>query len=124
MKLRFLGIAASLALFGTAFPAVAASYTFTTLDDPVDPGTRANGINDSAQIVGYFGNKAQGFLLSSGSYTTLNFPGITVDETQAWGINNSGQIVGVFHDATGVHGFVNNGGIYTALNYPSRVVKN
>ncbi|HLJ98001.1 MAG TPA: hypothetical protein VKU02_32875, partial [Gemmataceae bacterium] len=70
-------------------------------------------------IVGqYFnGSRNLGFLLSGGSYTTLNFPGST--ETEANAINNAGQIVGFYYDAAGrLHGFLLSDGTYTTVDVP------
>jgi hypothetical protein len=50
-------------------------YTYTTLDDPLGIGTGASGINDAGQTVGdYSGasNPEHGFLLSGGTYTTID----------------------------------------------------
>jgi hypothetical protein len=72
-------------------------YIFNTFDDPsASTGTtQAIGVNDTDQIVGYYNNAIgrHGFLLSGGTYTTLDDPLATL-ETQALEINNSGQIVG------------------------------
>src|SRR5262245_61265078 len=60
-------------------------------------GTVALGINDNGQIVGVYitggGLRVHGFLLSDGTYTTLDDPSATIS-TQALGINNAGQTVG------------------------------
>jgi len=80
--------------------------TFNTFDDPAAlPGTTyAYGINDTGQIVGWYydgsGNGGDhGFLLSGGTYTTLDYPGAIspshgTPATFAYGINDLGQIVG------------------------------
>src|ERR1700730_10007726 len=41
-------------------------YTYTTFDDPAGTNTQANGINDSGQISGFYGNASgnHGFLYS------------------------------------------------------------
>ena len=54
-------------------------YTYTTFDDPLasgGDGTHAAGINDTGQIVGTYDDASgvHGFLLSGGSYTTLDAP--------------------------------------------------
>ena len=57
------------------------------------------------QIVGYYsgsGTAIHGFLLSGGTYTTLDDP-LGVGSTYATGINNAGQIVGYFIDVTRRH---------------------
>src|SRR5262249_55633584 len=75
-------------------------------------GTFATGINNSGQIVGYFGDTAgvtHGFVYSGGgSFTTIDYPGISCPGgrcgTFVNGINDSGQIVGTirFQVACGV----------------------
>ncbi len=65
--------------------------------------TDANNINHS-------------FLLSNGSYTTLDVPGSLF--TQAHGINASGQIVGWYYDGNITHGFLLSEGSYTTLDVP------
>ena len=61
-------------------------------------GTVVFGINDLGQIVGEYEDAADGnrhgFLLSQGTYTTLDPPGSAF--TVAEGINNAGVIVGVY----------------------------
>ncbi len=49
--------------------------------------------------------KNHGFLLSGGSYTTLDDP-LGTGDTFAFGINNADQIVGYYVNATGSHGFL------------------
>jgi probable HAF family extracellular repeat protein len=89
-------------------------------------GTVAFGINDLGQIVGDYVASSQpspadglrhGFLLSQGTYTTLDPPGSTF--TVAEGINNAGVIVGVYFDADGQrHGFFLSNGVYTKIDVP------
>src|SRR5207245_2976935 len=66
------------------------------------------GIYDSVQLVGQYadaGGTTHGFLLSGGSYSTLDVPGSTL--TRALGINASGEIVGDYLDAGGMrHGYL------------------
>jgi len=87
-------------------------YNYTALDDPsADFGTTtAWGINDAGQIVGRYHTDItfHGFLLSGGTYTTLNDP-LASDITHATGINDAGQIVGFFHDKI-KRGFLLSGG--------------
>jgi probable HAF family extracellular repeat protein len=104
-------------------------YTYTTIDVPLAGHTKAFGINDAGQVVGYYSadlvSDAHGFLFSGGTYTALNDPFAT-DETFATGINDLGQIVGYYHsNSSGDHGFLYDptAGIfpipYLTLNYPS-----
>ncbi len=88
------------------------SGSFSTIDFPgatQTAGVGNIGINNAGQIVGgfcggvgvscFFGNN-DGFLLSSGSFSTIpNFPGAVA--TDARGINNVGQIVGNFELGSG-----------------------
>jgi uncharacterized membrane protein len=86
--------------------------------------SRAHGINDSGQIVGFYNDGPQnhyyGYLLSGGSYTTLDRPGYVA--TVAYGINASGQIVGYCLLEMGglgqEHGFLLSGGNYTTIDFP------
>ncbi len=92
---------------------------YTTLDFPGSIGTFAQAINDSGQIVGWYGSgsSSHGFLDSGGVYTLIDFPGST--STFAQFINDSGQIAGNYDDSGGqVHGFLYSGGAYTTLNFP------
>ena len=94
-------------------------YTFNTFDDPsASTGTtQAIGVNDTDQIVGYYNDASgrHGYLLSGGTYTTLDDPSATL-QTQAYEINNSGQIVGDYVNNSGHHGFLLSGGTYTTLD--------
>jgi probable HAF family extracellular repeat protein/VCBS repeat-containing protein len=71
-------------------------------------------VNDSGQIVGYYDSNIgrQGFLLSGGSFTTINYASITY----AYDINDNGQIVG--HSGGSEHGFLYDGGTFTTLDDP------
>jgi probable HAF family extracellular repeat protein len=100
--------------------------TYTTLDDPsATAGTFAQAISSSGQIVGHYqdnqGSGLHGFLLSGGTYTTLDDTVAFFGTTLASGINGSGQIVGYYDNSTGRHGFLYNpnGATYTPLDDPS-----
>ena len=72
-------------------------YTYTTFDDPLNTsgdGTLASGINDTGHIVGTYADASgvHGFLLSGGSYTTLDEP-LAQHYTTASGINGTGQVL-------------------------------
>ncbi|MGP0105015.1 cadherin-like domain-containing protein [Rhodoblastus sp.] len=110
---------------------------YTTIDDPLasDPAgaqyaeTRALGINDAGQIVGFYTDSAEnfhGFLDVGGTFTTIDDPlaGTAANEgTFATGINASGQIVGYYDDANGVgHGFIDNGGSFTTIDDPNATI--
>jgi hypothetical protein len=87
---------------------------YTTLDDPNGvQGTVAYGINDRAQIVGYYidaGSVLHGFLFSHGQYTTLDDPNAAAGAFQGTvpvGISASGKIVGSYIDSNNLdHGFL------------------
>jgi len=102
--------------------------SFTTVDDP--NGIRSTypvGINDAAQIAGFYVDahgKYHGFLDTGGSFTTIDDPSATYATypygTLAFGINDAGQIVGVYADASGAeHGFVDTGGSLTTIDDPN-----
>ena len=93
-------------LLSTLVAAHAASYTFTTIDDPGAPNTWAYGINTAGQIVGTFGNspEAHGFVTDGATFTTIDVPGAVY--TQAFGINATNVVVGGYASSCGtVHGF-------------------
>jgi hypothetical protein len=92
-------------------------------DDPV-LGTVALGMNDLDQVVGDYVDAAQGvrhgFLLSHGTYTTLDFPGGTL--TVAEGISDAGVIVGLYFDTNGnPHGFVLGPNGYSTVDVPNSI---
>jgi probable HAF family extracellular repeat protein len=97
-------------------------YTYTPIREPFAVGnhTAANGINASGQIVGYFINNGgtHGFLLSGGTYTSLDDP-LATQGTNAFGINAAGQIVGSYSTSSGIHGFIYDGNSYITLDNPS-----
>ena len=84
----------------------------TSLDVPGTSGdTQARGVNDSGQIVGFFGS--HGFLDTNGSFSSVNYPG--ADQTEALGIDSaqstvatgsSYQIVGTYWVGQQQHGFI------------------
>ena len=118
-KLKTGAALAALAALGLAAarPALAQTYTFTTLDDPLAgsftnangsfSGTVAAGINASGEIVGYYFDSAgqHGFTETAAGFSTLDFPNVA-GSTGALGISNAGQIVGGYGDGTGNYGFV------------------
>jgi probable HAF family extracellular repeat protein len=104
MKLRFW---LSISMFGAsvlslAKPSVAQSFDFVSIDVPCDecpggitPRTAVIGISPAGDIVGDYTDttgRVHGFLLSSGQFTTIDFPGAVA--TEARGITSAGVIVG------------------------------
>jgi probable HAF family extracellular repeat protein len=94
---------------------------FNTFDDPsaFTGTTQAFGVNDTDQIVGSYhnGSGAHGFLLSGGTYTTLDDP-LATNGTIAYGINDAGQIVGAYNTSNGTHAFLYSGGVFTTMDDP------
>jgi hypothetical protein len=63
-------------------------------------GAQATGINDRGSISGFYidsAGKNHGFLLTKGTFFTLDFPAAT--STQAFGLNNEDDVVGAYVDA-------------------------
>ena len=82
-------------------------YTTFDVPDAAEGSTYVLGINDSGQLSGeYTDNDGNfhGFVLSGGTYSTLDFPGANF--TYGGGINNFGVIVGQYQDSYGtIHGY-------------------
>jgi len=119
MKSKRLGLVLLCLLVGATGVAHASTYSYITVNVPDATSATANGINNSGQIVGAYGNGAgqYGFLYSGGNYTTITVPAATY--TTANGINATGQIVGIYYDSSGAsHGFLYSGGNYTTLDDP------
>lgn len=91
--------------------------SFTTIDFPDAVETKAFGINNAGQIVGFYKDSSgdvHGFLLDSGTFSSIDFPGATA-ESQAFGINNAGQIVGQYDEKSG---FLLDNGSFTTTDFP------
>ncbi|WP_077034556.1 PEPxxWA-CTERM sorting domain-containing protein [Pelomonas sp. KK5] len=112
--------------------AEATDYAVTTLDVPGSSYTQSNGINNTGQVVGWFGtgdgSTSLGFLLQNGNYTTLAGPAST-GYSVASGISDAGVVVGSFAPTTGVDadgymqygpesGYVYANGAYTVFQIP------
>ena len=102
---------------------------FVTLDVPgpmqLSQNTAVSGINNAGQIVGSYSpfmalfsrDSSHGFLLDSGTFTTIDVPGAR--STFADAINNTRQIVGFFVDINDVsHGFLWEQGRLTIIDIP------
>jgi hypothetical protein len=106
-------------------PAMAANYSFQTLNNSADPNfNQLLGINNSGTTVGYDGDGAvvpnMGYSLKNGAYSNENFPGSA--QTQVIGINSgaSPTTVGFYVDGLGNNfGFVNQGGTFTSVSNPN-----
>jgi uncharacterized membrane protein len=111
-------------------PAHEPGVIFTTIDFPNDEQgrpplfTEANAINPSGEIVGRYQDavrKSHGYLLSQGSFTTIDFPGSDVNFTGAIGINPQGDIVGRYRTADGkFHGYLLSGGEFTSFDFGAK----
>jgi hypothetical protein len=121
MTLLLAGILPSVAVQASA----ERPYVFTTIDVPGAARTFAMGNNARGDVVGYyFDTQFHGFLLSNGTFTTIDFPGADVAWTQANAIGPAGDIVGSYSlkspaPAGNVHGFLlSNTGEWTTVDYP------
>jgi hypothetical protein len=105
------------------------SFTFQTINDPIDPAfNNLQGINNEGVIDGFYGSgnagdPNEGYLTSaSGAFTPVEFPGAA--QTQANGLNDRGVVVGYFYPTNnGVpldnqFGFYEKGGVFRPVNDP------
>ncbi len=101
-----------------------ATETFEGVNFPGATQQLAIGVNDSGEIVGQYADSSgvkHGYLLSGGTFTTIDVPFPGAIGTDAEGIANAGAIVGYWLDATTSHGFLLSGGTYTSFDYPGAV---
>src|SRR5712671_336333 len=93
-------------------------YNYTTIDNPSQSGfqTYTEGINDSGQFVGIYGNF--GYFYNGSTFITIVDPKATA-WTDALGINATGLIVGQYRDSSN-HGFIYNPntGVYSTIDHP------
>ena len=102
-----------------ALPAWALDYTYSNIQVPGSNTTSAVGINNKGDVVGYYQDsmgRIHGFILSKGSYTTLDYPG-AIGGTFAAGINDAGVVVGSYDNGQIVAGFVYANGTFAQLRY-------
>jgi uncharacterized membrane protein len=108
---------------------VLAAGTFTSIDFPGAAYTTAKGINSQGDIVGIYytsvgnantqylptGNTGHGFLLSGGTYTSIDFPGAIL--TEVWRITDGGQILGRYQSPVDgkYHLFLFNDGVFSSI---------
>ena len=98
---------------------------FTAIDAPGATSTFAYGINNNAQIVGFYnypvnGNPqggTQAFLYSAGVFTLINPPPGFAIVVEPYGINDTGDIVG-WSLGTGWTGFLDKGGTFSSFSVP------
>jgi probable HAF family extracellular repeat protein len=106
---------------GTANAFVDLNGAIKLLKVPGATQSRAYGINDTNQVVGWYidaGGITHGFMFSKGKYTKIDPPGSTL--TNAWSINNAGEIVGTYVGSDGIyHGFTLTGTTYTKYDAPN-----
>jgi len=116
--LNFLGLVFCLVL-GQASAALATDYEFTTIDFPGAHFSETLGINNVGDVVGAYGagGPEHGFLLSRGTFSTIDVPGIVGTEENAAGINNRGEIAGEYNDGQ-YHGYLVSDGNFTLINVP------
>jgi parallel beta-helix repeat protein/probable HAF family extracellular repeat protein len=99
---------------------LAALDNIRTIDYPGAVNTRATGINDAGDIVGFYADAAQkthAFLLKQGKFTSLDFAGSTA--TQASAINSAGDIAGYYMYDDGLqHSFLYSAGTFTKIDVP------
>ncbi|MGZ4867819.1 MAG: DUF3466 family protein [Candidatus Angelobacter sp.] len=97
---------------------------FTPFSFPGSASTRASDINNHAQIVGGYSDRAarnHGFFVHSGGFQTIDVPG-AVNGTFPNGINNTGDIVGRFVDSSGrERSFLLHRGKFTFFRFPGSV---
>jgi parallel beta-helix repeat protein len=114
---RFAALAFVLAL---AAAPLAALDNFRTIDYPGAANTRATGINDAGDTVGFYVDAAQkthAFLLKQGKFTSFDFAGATT--TQATAINSVGDIAGYYTYDDGLqHSYLYSGGQFTKIDVP------
>jgi hypothetical protein len=102
--------------------ALAAPYSFVTIDDPLATanGTVATGVSDAGQVAGYYytGVVPNGFVELGGVFTTINDP-LGVGGTYLRGVNDSGVVAGNYVAGGNENGFVESGGVFTSLSDPN-----
>jgi probable HAF family extracellular repeat protein len=127
MRFTFVRSMVTMVALGVAtVPAVAGSYTFTTISPPDLTGVILGGVSASGVAVGSgldsSGNVVS-FLDSSGNFSTINFPGSAPGTTNVAGINGPGQYVGNYQDTSGnTHGFISVGNTLQTFDLPSSSV--
>jgi probable HAF family extracellular repeat protein len=98
-----------------------AAFTFRNYLVPGASSSAANGVNDSGQIVGHYGDNTgvHGYTygLNGEPFVTFDFPGAVF--TAGDGINASGEVDGEYIDTSGYwHGFTRLAGVFQSVDYP------
>jgi len=97
----------------------AGSYNFTAVGIQGASSVSPSGVNNLGDIVGTYWDVSgvtHGFLLHSGSITTLDYPGAIY--TEAFGINSAGDIVGHYGIGTGYEAFLYRTGTFSTITVP------
>jgi hypothetical protein len=97
-----------------------ADYACTVLNVPGSSSTRANGINNTGQITGYYeltGTHTYTYASAAGTYSAVADPAGS-SATYAYGINDSGQLAGYSVNSTAINGFVRTGSTYSTIAAP------
>jgi len=99
--------------------------TFTSFDPPGATGSESAVVSLLGVVVGSYdtlseptcSTQCQGYVLSNGNYTTLQYPGSSF--TFAGGANIWNTVVGIYVDSSGNgHGYIESNGSYTSFDYP------
>jgi len=104
-----------------------ADFELSAIDVPNALSTSAMGIGAGGDIVGVYvdaGQRAHGYVLSDGVFTTIDYPGAA--GTEARGIGPGGEIVGTYwlpgEPAVNVHGYLRTtDGQFLPVDYPGHI---
>jgi hypothetical protein len=102
--------------------------TYTSFNPPGATSSESSTVSLLGAVVGDYtdnvGEVNHGYLLSHGSYTTLDFPGATTG-TFAGGGNLSNDVVGIYNYSNCTtdcnHAFWWHAGVYKSFDYPSAI---
>jgi hypothetical protein len=99
---------------------------FTAVDVPGATFTDVTWINDHGDIVGSYGDSRGGhaYILSEGTFRTIDFPSVNPINTLGFGISNAGDVVGVEfvdNDFNHGHGYLFSKNVFTLIDVPGAV---